>query len=325
MPEPDPTSVKGLLDLTSYLYPPIQHSKSKFPFAVFTRPFLPSAQVILGSQQISTLSTNNVSLCRCGTCKGYLNPYVAYSASAQNWVCSLCGSLNYLDRPWSGADTLQTLSHAYEVPAGPEFVPRPPPTPVFAFLFDLGPGEANQDFVAAACDALKSFAEDGTFPQSDCKIAVLSYSSAVQVYCLKSALHQPAMISIPNDFDQLPLPLDEIVCDFEEGKGNFISLMESLPKIVDASKQPGAHCLDLALKRVLHIFKCAGGKLLLFRGSHHTEEKKGEEKVLAKLNRLLGVTDVSYRTAGFELAGMKVVTCDLFVASNDYEVLLPVS
>eukprot|EP00826_Nyctotherus_ovalis_P013108 TRINITY_DN13506_c0_g1_i8.p1 TRINITY_DN13506_c0_g1~~TRINITY_DN13506_c0_g1_i8.p1 ORF type:complete len:273 (+),score=63.71 TRINITY_DN13506_c0_g1_i8:292-1110(+) len=268
------------------------------------------------------LSTNNVSLCRCSTCKGYLNPYVTYSASSQNWLCSLCGSLNYLDRPWSGADTLQTLSYTYEVPAGPEFVPKPPPTPIYAFLFDLSPGESNQHFIAAACEVLKNFAEDGTFPQSECRVAVLSYSSAVQVFCLKNSLQQPSMISIPNDFDELPLPLDEIVCDFEEGKANFISLMESLPKVIDASKQPATHCLDLALKQILHIFKCAGGKLLVFRGSHHIEQKKQEDKVMPKMNRLLGVMDISYRVVGFELAGMKVVTCDLFVASNDYEVVL---
>jgi len=45
IPEPDPTTSKGLLDLTSYLYPPISSGKSNYPFAVFTRPFLPSVQV----------------------------------------------------------------------------------------------------------------------------------------------------------------------------------------------------------------------------------------------------------------------------------------
>jgi len=266
------------------------------------------------------LSTNNTSLCRCSNCKSYLNPYVAYSASSQNWVCSLCGTSNYLDRPWSGADTLQTLFYAYELPAGQEFVPVPPPLPIYVFLFDLNPGEANKQFITTVCETLKSFIEDNTFPLSDCKVAILSYSTTIHFYCLKNALQQPKLISIPNDFNQLPLPLEELVCDFEEAKSNLILLMESLPKLMEGSKQPTTPCLELALKKLIQIFKCGGGKVLLFRGSHHVE--KPQDKVLPKMNKLLGITNVAYRTIGFELAGMKVVTCDLFIASNNYEVLL---
>jgi hypothetical protein len=226
-----------------------------------------------------------------------------------------------LDRPWSGADTLQALSYSYELPAGQEFVPVPPPLLIYVFLFDLNPGEANLQFITAVCETLKSLIESSAFPLSDCRVAVLSYSTMIHFYCLKNTLHQPKLIFIPNDFNELPLPLEELVCDFEEAKSNLILLLESLPKLIDTSKQPTIPCLELALKRLVQIFKGGGGKILLFRGSHHIE--KSQDKVLPKMNKLLGITNIAYRAIGFELAGMKVVTCDLFIASNNYEVLLP--
>lgn len=44
--ELDLMNSKGVLDFTSYYYPPIHFANSHLPFAVFARPFLPSAQVM---------------------------------------------------------------------------------------------------------------------------------------------------------------------------------------------------------------------------------------------------------------------------------------
>ena len=62
------------------------------------------------------------------------------------------------------------------------------------------------------------------------------------------------MISIPDDYNGLPLPLDDVVCDFEECKSNFLALLDSLPKLVDKTKTVGVSHLKMALKRVNDIF-----------------------------------------------------------------------
>jgi len=219
----------------------------------------------------------------------------------------------------------------YEFIAGPESVAKPPPIPIYCFLFDLNSAGSQNQFLETSCQILHDLISNSEFPpqKQECKICVIGYDTAIHYFCLKNEYSQPKMFTVNFDFQDLPLPIDHFVCPFEDCKANLLNLLENMKTIVSHSKPIAAPSeLGLTLIKLKKIYELGGGKTVIFQSAPNLSMRNPDgtqimpitnSSSVSGMNKLLGVSSTYYRNIASELAVTRTVTIDLFMCADSYK------
>jgi hypothetical protein len=148
--------------------------------------------------------------------------------------------------------------------------------PSYILAFDVTHYSISSEFLAQSCKIIHQLFENNEFPYKDteAKICILTYDTMIHYYAIKGSNKQPKMIVGADLPSSLPLPLEEILCDFSDAKSNVLSLLETLPKCFSSNSLPDkSSCLIDLIKNMELILKDANAKVVILQAAQLHQEQ----------------------------------------------------
>ncbi|KAG2111951.1 Sec23/Sec24 trunk domain-containing protein [Suillus discolor] len=244
------------------------------------RCFQPFADLDPREEPIPVVDCGDSGPPRCKECRGYINPWCAWTAGGWKWKCNLCGhetqvlpdyfcnldaNLMRIDLPNRPELNKGTVDF---VVSGKEYW-APPPLPKMNsslnplncfFAFDVSLEAIRSGFLKATCDVLRdmlygSTSLDGTLPEpsfpKDSQLAILTYDTSLHFYDLSPASSLASMIVV-SDLEEVFVPLREgLFVDPWKSRTAIEGLLKALPEryldtVIDNAALGGALLAGLA-------------------------------------------------------------------------------
>lgn len=213
---------------------------------------------------------------RCRQCRTYVNPFVVFIDNGRRWKCNICDTLNPVPTEYYSVvdergirrdvDSRPELCNGVvEIVATQEYTLRPPQTPSFVFVIDVGPAAVACGLVEAVAATIKDSLT--SIPGGHrAYISFVTFDSTVHVYNFKSTLTQPQCVVIPDINDPfLPLPMNMFV-NVDESRQVIEAFLDILPSMFADGKSQTS-CGGSAIHIAVQLQKSMGGRLMYFTAS----------------------------------------------------------
>ncbi|KAI0051352.1 protein transporter SEC24 [Auriscalpium vulgare] len=237
---------------------------------------------------------------RCGQCRGYINPWVTWTAGGNRWKCNLClyeteihpDMFSPLDAdlfPLNRAERLELQKGTIDFDVSdspdywasqppshltPSYIPTEPPPPPdsarkpapmrYVFVLDISLEAVQSGFLSAACTSLRAvlYGENASFP-ADCTLAIMTFDLALHFYDLSPNQDTPRELVVTDvDEPYLPLPSAALFAQPFVSRTVIESFLEALPqRFATCASQS---CLGSALRAGLASLAFHGGHIVAY-------------------------------------------------------------
>ena len=249
----------------------------------------PLAPVSAGERPVPILDFGDSGPPRCSRCRTYMNPFMTFRSGGSKFVCNMCTFANDVpteyfaqtDHAGNRVDRderpeLQFGTVEFLVPK--EYWTREPVPLRYVFLIDVTQEAVNRGFLEAFCDGILNALysdisqedenEEGNIPDSiraiptGAKVAFVTYDKEAHFYNCSPGLHQPQMLVMSELEDPfVPLGSDGLFCDPYESRSLITALLNQLPKIFSAVRNPEPALLPV-LDAAMSSLSGTGGKII---------------------------------------------------------------
>ena len=249
----------------------------------------PLAALSSGEQPVPVLDFGERGPPRCSRCRTYVNPFMSFRSGGNKFVCNMCTFPN--DVP---SDYFAPTDHAgnridrdqrpelnqgtVEFLVPKEFWTREPVPMRHVFVIDVTQEAVNRGFLEAFCDGIlnalygeitqEDANEDGSVPEHlraippGSKVAFITYDKEAHFYSCSPGLLQPQMLVMSEMEDPfVPIGSDSLFCDPYESRALITSLLNQLPKIFSAVRNPEPALLPV-LDAAMSSLVDTGGKII---------------------------------------------------------------
>lgn len=312
--------------------------KSKLPLALVIRPY---NALLNSSENIPVISDSEI--CRCRSCRAYINPFVTFVNQGHRWKCNLCGLSNDVPSKftfdpitnvkrdiWSRSELNYGVVD-FVAPSG--YMVRPPQPPVYVFVIDVSTHSIQNGLLATAARVIKENLDRLPNKDDRCKVAFIGVDSSLHFFNLENTAGEDGV----DDSDAIPSTL--VVSDLDEPflplpTGLLVSLTESRKQIDSLLDNLGAmfaknvnssNALGSALNVAHQLISSVGGKIICLSSSLPNVglgklEVREDRKNLgtSKENALLKPGSSFYKDYAIEF-NRSQVSVDMFLFSSHYQ------
>lgn len=250
------------------------------PLGLVLQPLAPLQE---GEQPVPVLDFGDAGPPRCRRCRAYINPFMTFRSGGNKFVCNMCTHPNdvppeyfaptdpsgvRVDRLQRPELTLGTVE--FMVPK--EYWAKQPVPLQWLFVVDVSMEASSRGFLEGVCQGIMSAIYEESDESTDdgskksrlppgAKIGIVTFDRDIHFYNLSSGLEQAQMMVMPDVEDPF-VPLSEgLFVDPEASKSVITSLLEKIPSMFAAIKNPEPALLP-TLDAALAALAPTGGKIV---------------------------------------------------------------